>query len=379
MTKRKIARTAIEKLAESDVDVHPLVQKYREDLILHVQFQAALDQLADRIHYSDQQGITAVIGPTSSGKTALTKEFAFQYEAASEKLPVDKRSSLLTLELASPESGAFKWKDDLYVPALHALGEPCVSKKIDVDSLRDRLALGNVSSAFGKMNLTVSTLRKLFFSALERARVKAILFDEANHLRQLTSKQGIFAQYDSLKSRSNQCQSHFVLIGTTETTDIFRQSGPISKRVYPIWLSPYGVDDIDKFGGAVLSIVEKLPVKVNFQIETKLDELFQGALGLYGLIHDWFDRVLVKAISLERKSISWADMEAQALHPIQLAGIIKEIIAFREVQEEVLKYLKEQRKSLFTPAEIPKPSNAPSPRGRTPPGTRKPGRDKVAP
>jgi AAA domain len=382
-------KSAIEQLAGRGFEDHPLVQAFRRDLILHTRFQSALDQMAERIQFGEQQSITAVLGPTGSGKTALVTEFGYQFSQAMKPIPEAARTTLLCMELAAPEQGTFKWKDDFYLPALTALLEPCTTKKINVEALRERLASGDTKAIYSAQNQTSTIFRNLFYGALERAKVIAALFDEGNHLRRPASKSGVFSQYDSLKSRSNACRTHFALLGTTEMADIFRQSGPISKRVYPIWLSPYGPETAEKllFGGAVLSIVQKLPggMKITFSVETKLDDLHKGSLGVYGIVHEWFDRALVRAIRLEKNTVSWADMTEVALDPLQLAGIVNELIKYRDVMSGAKTYLKEKMASLFLPI-VPAPkASDPKPDAGSPahsgsaakPGVRKPERDKV--
>ena len=357
MTEAKaIGATAIGQLATRGYEDSPEVVAFRTDLILHDRFQSSLDQIAERMQYAEQQSITAVLGPTGSGKTALATEFAFQFGEAMKAVPEAARTTLLCMELAAAEQGAFKWRDDFYIPALHALNEPCVAKKINVERLREQLAAGDTKAPYAGHPKTVADFRNLFYGAMNRARAIGALFDEANHLRKPDSKSGLFSQYDSLKSRSNACRAHFVLLGTIEIADIFRQSGPISKRVYPIWMSPYGPDGVDKklFGGAVLSIVEKLPkgIKIGFSIERKLDQLYEGSLGVYGLAHDWFDRALVRVLRLGKSVISWRDMEELALHPLQLSGIAADLIRFREVMLGANIYFEEQKRSLFLPPAI---------------------------
>jgi len=219
----------------------------------------------------------------------------------------------------------------------------------------------------------------VFYAALVRAKTIAAIFDEANHLRRPVSRDGVFGKYDSLKSRSDACATHFVLVGTVEVADIFKQNGQISKRVYPIWMNPYGIDEIAHFGGALLSIEAKLPVKITFCIDKKLTLLFEMTLGLFGLAHDWFDRALVRAISRGKECISWVDMEVTALHPLQLSGIVSDLIKFRQVQTGVDVYLKEQMKLLFLPPDNKQSEgDRQSTAGTAKPFVRKPERDPVA-
>jgi|GEM_PF-4950070 len=375
-------KSAIEQLAAHGFKDDPMVVAFREDLILHSFFQSPLDQVAERIQYGEQQSITAVIGPTGTGKTALVAEFGYQFGKAMKAIPEADRTTLLCMELAAPEQGPFKWRDDFYLPALAALNEPCATKKINVAELRAQLEAGVIKAPYSGRPKTTADFRSLFYGALNRGKVIGALFDEGNHLRRPTSKSGVFVQYDSLKSRSNACRTHFVLLGTVEIADIFKQSGPISKRVYPIWLSPYGPDGADKklFGGAVLSIVEKLPVRISFTVESKLDDLYEGCLGVFGLVHDWFGRALVRAVRLGKSVINWKDMQEVVLHPLQLSGIASDLIQYRNVMLGVSTYLKEQKTSLFLPASnADTQSESSGTAGRSPnkPFQRRPERDEV--
>ncbi len=376
-------KTAIEHLAEQGIDEHPVVQQYRDDLILHRRFQECLDQIAERMQYGEQESITAVLGPTASGKTALVREFKYQFSLAMEKVPPDKKSTLLCLELAAPEHGTFKWRDDLYVPALTALREPCAAKKINVDELRGRLDQGDTSAIYSVQRLTVAEHRAVLYEALERNRVKGVLLDEANHLRRPASRNGLFSQYDSLKSRSNSCKAHFVLLGTTELADIFEQSGPISKRVYPIWLSPYGENEWDLFEAGLGSIVDKIEslrgmkLRVDFSLTDKRQEFREGTLGLLGLGHEWFDRALVRSIRLGKTDIKWRDMEAVALHPRQIVGIVQDLIQYNRAKNEARVYFKEHLRSLFSSSGIEPSTSKAKGRNTARPGHRRPTRDPV--
>lgn len=383
MTKVKVPpRSAIEQLAAHGFEDDPRVVEFQEDLILHSRFQLSLDQVAERIQYGEQQSITAVLGPTGTGKTALVTEFGYQFGEAMKAIPEAARTTLLCMELAAPEQGPFKWRDDFYIPALAALNEPCTTKKINVAELRAQLEAGVTKAPYSGRPKTTADFRNLLYGALDRAKVIGALFDEGNHLRRPTSKTGVFTQYDSLKSRSNACRTHFVLLGTVEIADIFKQSGPISKRVYPIWLSPYGPDGAEKklFGGAALSIVEKLPFKISFTVESKLDKLYDGSLGVFGLVHDWFGRALVRAVRLGKSVITWKDMEEVVLHPLQLSGIAADLIQYRTVMLGVNTYLKEQMTSLFLPpdsADSQSKTGGAAGNGSDKPFQRKPERDKV--
>lgn len=111
-------QTPLQRLAVRGREVHPAVETFRKEKILHRNFNNAMDEVAERIQYGDQQSMTAVIGPTSAGKTALVDEICHEFVEAAAAIPEEERTRLLAMELAAPEAGVFKWKDDLYLPGL---------------------------------------------------------------------------------------------------------------------------------------------------------------------------------------------------------------------------------------------------------------------
>jgi hypothetical protein len=370
--------SSIERLASKPWDDHPEVVKYRINKVLHDRFTRGLDQIAERVQYGSTSSITAVIGPTGAGKSALKDEFTFQFDRATRNLPRDKCPAVLSIDLQAPERGPFNWRDDFYKPALVAMNEPCVDLKIDLELLRHKARDGDTKPLFGRSHQTIPQFREQFRSALERCRVIAVFIDEAGHMRRPTSKNGVFTQYDSLKSRSDGTKSHFVLLGTIELADIFSQSGQISRRVFPIWMSPYSLNERAAFLGGLEAIQQKLDRPMAFSLGDKVEEILMHVYGSFGLVHDWIDRALVKTIEQNAKNITWAMLSENRYHPVQLAGIAKEVDRYYALQSEFKESLNAHTKSIFDIG-----SGAPRSRDRgnvkpnLRPGERKPTRDPV--
>lgn len=384
---------AIARLARGAYEQHPALLKFRETAVLHDYFSHPMTQLAERIQYGEQQSITAVIGPTGSGKTTMCREFCYQFSRANRDIPANARKTLLYMELAAPEQGAFKWKDDLYLPALIALREPCIHQKIDIPDLRRRLGAGGLKDLGFTGRERIVDFRRDLFQALDRAKACAALFDEAQHMRRPTTKNGIFHQYDALKSRSNETSTHFCLIGALELKDILFQSGQISKRVQPLWMSPYRIDkstELRAFRIAANGLFQKLQSLEEFKLELAFDVairfpyMAQRSVGLFGLLSDWAERALIRAIVEDKHKITWNDMLQNQIGDVQLLGIMDDVIRFFAVRDDLHKSLAQRKSFLFglpsaSPAAAP-PAAADRPQGvgpKTKPGERKPARDKV--
>lgn len=372
--------SAISALAKSDVGTHEEMIKFRENMILHSRFEQCLNDMAERVQHGGLSAITALIGPTGAGKSALSSEFVYQFTQASKGVPRDKCPTLLSITLPAPERGPFHWRDDLYKPALKILNEPCVDRKLDLRAFaRDPVSGAATTLSGGGSSRTIHEYREDFLSALSRARVTAILIDEANHIRRPNSRGSIFCQYDALKSRSDLTSSHFVLLGTTELADIFFQSGQISRRVFPIWMSPYGEKEINSFLAALEATQEKLSRPMSFSLSERVHLIYEHVFGEFGLAHDWIANALAKTISRNEKAISWLTMEKTRYHDVQRAGIAKEIARYFDVESELRSTLianvgliNRIHGSALPPGTENKRSRARRP------GTRKPVRDPVA-
>lgn len=366
--------------AKSGFDTHEEMVKFNENMVLHAHFEQPLNDMAERIQYGGASAITAVIGPTGAGKSALSSEFAYQFTQASKGVPRDKCSTLLSITLPAPERGPFNWRDDLYKPALRILNEPCVDRKLDLRAFdRDPVSGAATTLTGGGSSRTIHDFREDFFSALERGRVSAMLIDEANHIRRPNTRGSIFCQYDSLKSRSDLTSTHFVLLGTTELADIFFQSGQISRRVFPIWMSPYSEKEMKSFLAALEAIQEKLSRPMGFSLSDKCQIIHEHVFGEFGLAHEWIAKALARAISRDETSISWKTMELMRYHEAQRAGIAREITRYFDVEGELRSSLN-SNVSLIYQAHHSSPTTdkeKKSPRS-TRPGTRKPVRDPVA-
>lgn len=367
------SKHAIERLVRRGNKFDKRVEQFKKTIVLHRNFEQGILEVAERMEYGGQQAITAVLGPTGSGKTALATEVAYQFEQAALAMPADMRPCVLYCELAAPETGAFNWKVDFYKPLLTALRDPCVNAKIDVSELRTARFEGRHAWALQR-EPTIAEYREMLFKAFDRAKVMALLIDEADHFKRSTERDGVFRQYDNIKSRSNSTSTHFVLCGTTAVKDIFSQSGQISRRVYPVWMLPYGPDEIAHFSAAVMAITRNLPFPLSFNLMQKMKKIHEECFGLVGVAHEWFERALIKCIAQNREELKWEDFWELRLHEMQKDGIMNELISFGTFQHEYRQTSSQKQIFLFGQREQ-KP--APESKGHRKPGERNPVRDAV--
>lgn len=349
------------------------ITKFKSAIILHRNFEQAILEVSERLEYGGRQAITAVVGPTGAGKTALATEMTFQFERASMSMSIDDRQRLLYWELPARGSGVFNWKVDFYQPVLKLLGEPCADAKIDVDRLREARFDGrDVWKANGEPS--VAKYREMLLEAFDRCRVMGLLIDEAHHFKRSTVKAGALFQYDTIKSCSNSTDTHFVLFGTAAVTDIWYQSGQISRRTYPVWVHPYYIHELEFFIAAVDSIIESLPIKPAFELAPRYMDIFEASFGLIGVVHEWFERALVKCIANHRSRMTWSDFWELQLHDAQLSAVLDDLITFKKFHRECAA-VKSQKKSFLFGSEDK--TDVPNEKPAIKPGERRPHRDPV--
>ncbi|WP_422448537.1 MULTISPECIES: hypothetical protein [unclassified Endozoicomonas] len=102
----------------------------------------------------------------------------------------------------------------------------------------------------------------------------------------------------------------------------------------------------------------------------RLEDLFVGSCGCVGILKQWMERALNRALNDNRDYVSWKDFEVERLEPIALKRIAKDIRA----GEALINSVSMDEVWSILMGEPEKESKS----GSTKPGERKPGRDKVA-
>ena len=210
--------------------------------------------------------------------------------------------------------------------------------------------------------------------AIESRQVRYLFVDEAHHFLLSCRDQYLMNLYmETLKSISNKGEVKLVLDGNYELLRFLEGSGQLARRTKVINFSPYlasSSGDIEAFEEAFLSLFAFYPAKLSDAVMGRLGNLFVGSCGCVGILKQWMERALNRALNDNRDYVSWEDFEVERLEPMALKRIAKDIRAGEDLINSVS--MDEVWSILMGGSE------GNSKQGSRKPGERRPGRDKVA-
>ncbi len=307
---------------------------FRARRIAHYRLQDALDHILTIIHHPCAGQIVLVFGPTGVGKTTLCHRVhrqilmdeATEMQADPGYLPVGH------MELLAPETGSYSWKGH-WIGALTALHEPMIDAKIDYSSAFRKGPNGKV---LVDRNADTATLRAATEEGVRNRRTKAFLLDEGPHLlKGISGGAKLLTQMDILKSFTNRTGTVLVLFGTYEMLALLDLSDQLIRRSDKIQLPRYNIGDefdLDQFLAVLGTFQAALPLHDEPDLLSDYDYIYEGCLGVIGLLKEWLDRALVRALYAESsddtvlRSQSFQDhMRATVLSDGELIKIVARI------------------------------------------------------
>ncbi|MEH6937809.1 AAA family ATPase, partial [Bacillus sp. JJ664] len=133
---------------------------------------------------------------------------------------------LICVEIISPDSGKFNWKD-FYIRILQSADEPLINKKVNYQTLLDNQQgkKNNFNLSDGPANLRLAVENLFIYRNPE-----VFIIDEAQHFLKMASGKRYIDQLDTLKSLYNKTNVPLVLVGTYELSAFMDLSGQLSKR-----------------------------------------------------------------------------------------------------------------------------------------------------
>ncbi len=250
-----------------------------------VQLETMTMTLLYTIRHPAGASLIFVYGPTGMGKTTL--RFRIEKQLAEESLPDLEqdpgRISVVGLEVVSPESGSFSWKD-YHIRALIALDDPVFAHKIDYDtraSTRSRNGQYVIAQT-----TSIAELRRVLEGCLRYRRPVAFINDEAQHFKKTASGRRLLDQMDTLKSLAEVTDTVYVLIGIYEMLDLTNLSAQLSRRSVEIHFPRYRWDDpkdMSVFRNMLLTFQHYLPFNEEPDLLGNCDYLHEGCLGCVGI------------------------------------------------------------------------------------------------
>lgn len=264
----------------------------------HPRLLEAYSDLSRAIRQPFPHTLVFACGPTGVGKTTIWRKT--QKRILEELLPQleqDRgRIPFVGIELTSPDSGIFNWKD-FYKRFLLAIDEPLIEHKAKPEV--------PVTDSEGRLYIKIgpragaADLRMVVEQALLHRRPAAILIDEAQHLAKIASGRKLQDQLDSLKSLSNQTGTIIVLLGTYELLVFRNLSAQLSRRSIDIHFQRYSLDsdeDIAAFQSVLMTFQHHLPLQEEPNLLVRWEYFYERSIGCVGVLKEWLTRALAEAL-----------------------------------------------------------------------------------
>lgn len=194
----------------------------------HPFLKKARDELRDALRQSNSETLVLVFGPTGVGKTTLRRitEKIIIEEALPTLLEDPGRIPIVSMDVVSPDSGKFSWRD-FYIRALTVMKEPLIDKKILISPV----------SAKGKKD--APELRRSLENALYYRRPAAFILDDAQHFGKTAGGRRLQDQLDVIKSIAKISHVVHVLIGTYELLPFRNLNDQLSRNGMDVHFSRY--------------------------------------------------------------------------------------------------------------------------------------------
>jgi len=296
-------------------------------VIAHPHLKAVHDAVMQAIQQPSGAALLFVVGPTGVGKTTLRRRI--EQQLISDFLPTlsehPARIPVVGVEALAPESGSFNWKD-YYIRLLRALHEPLIGEKLDygIRGMRENSAGQLVIGP----SVVVAELRSTLEGCLRARQPAAVLIDEAQHLKKMTSGRRLLDQMDTLKSLASTTQTLHILIGTYELLGLTHLSGQLSRRSSELHFARYRFDDPDErqmFGRVLYTFQHQLPLAEAPDLVGQLEYIYERCVGCVGVLKTWLTQALAAALAEDASTLTRAMLDRWAIPLPSLMRMAREI------------------------------------------------------
>jgi hypothetical protein len=340
-------------------------ESFEELVIGHTRLVETLGRVMGFIRNPCGTSMVLLFGATAAGKTTLLQRLLRKHNEQYTDLMQRDRSIIPSyyVEVPAPDNGKINWRD-LNIRALEKLQDPHPEKK------------GTIASYSG---INSADVRRDLEKDVRNRQCKLAIYDEAQHFTKVTGAKSSQQQQDYIKSLASLSQTFIVLAGTYELLELLPRNGQLARRMLPIHLARYRMDNPDDwrtFQEVVLTFERALPFTEQNNLMEFAEVLYRGSLGCVGLLKCWLNRALALAIESDSKGIKLQHLKATVLSKPALDKIEDEI---RTGEKKAADY--DQQGDIFR--EIMKTVSTDAPACEEPskkkrgPIERKPHRDKV--
>lgn len=320
-----------------------LLEKLESLVIFHPNLNETLDQILTFVELGSSKKILLIVGPTGVGKSRLID---FIYSQLSQNFIEKNMQTPIKLSVLPAEGSTFSFRT-FYLQIMKELEEPLPKHKED-----PQLRIAQLKQRNGlKKNRSTGENRLDLNQILVNKRCPLMLLDEMNHLAKSMGKQQMIDHMDVPKSISEITKTKIVGFGTEGALRLLHLNSQLSRRVKPIFFTPYKIGEAEKLFNCYASICKSL--KLNTTVGKDHENyLFAHSVGLIGQLSSWLGESIIHALGRKSKSVDIEDFMAEEPSHITTKSIQRDILIFDNAYENIMKSI-----DLEIEREIKKASN----------------------
>jgi hypothetical protein len=307
--------------------VNARLREFRSFTLAHPHLVAAREQLISALGGCAGNTIIFVVGPTGVGKTTLRAKVERDLTAdLKEQLLHDKeRLPVVSVEASAPDTGNFSWREH-FRRLLDVMREPLIDYKLDRKG--KPWGLGRpVFPSDPNPRASGAEYQHAVEQALRHRRPVAVLIDEAQHLAKMSSGRRLLDQLDVIKSIANCTRIPHILVGTYDLLAFRSLNGQLARRSVDIHFGRYRAEraiEATIFKNVVRSFEGQLPLQEPSNLVEAWEYLYERSIGCVGILKEWLDRSLARALQGGHKRIALKDLENCALAISRCDKIVSE-------------------------------------------------------
>lgn len=300
---------------------------FQGKIVAHPHLKQAHLALLNAIRQPGDASLVLVFGPTGVGKTTLRLRIEQQLceDLRNAVEPEPGRVGVASMEVVSPDSGDFRWKD-YYLRALKALDDPFLEQRIDY-RVRNIRRSGDGELVVGP-HVSIADMRRALEQALYYRRPMAFLMDEAQHLKKIAGGRRLLDQMDVLKSLASLTGIVHVLIGTYDLLGLANLSAQLNRRSIEIHFPRYHAENSHEwsiFQSALLTFQRHLPLAKEPDLVGYSEFIYERSVGCIGILKSWLGRALAAALEKSADTLTIQHLERSAEPLRKLLRMAREI------------------------------------------------------
>lgn len=284
-----------------------IIANLRAHTMPHRNFVEARAALQAHVALAVPGSVIALVGPTNAGKSYVRRDLrrvllGEARDQSAHDIP------MIVVEAANAHDGLFTMKH-FTIRALEEIAHPI---------LGDMGGVGDPSSYLPRLRMSETVLRVALEKGLKHRKTKFLVVDEAAHLTIGRSEKRSAEVLDSLKCLGNTTDVVLILIAGYDLLPHLFTSAHFCARLRLIDFPEYrnNVRDRDEFDRILTTLSPMLPLERGATLLDYSDSLFEGSVGLYGLLLRWLEASIGammadRSVVLTARHLSSTRLQAQ--------------------------------------------------------------------